>query len=562
MTIFTGAGFYGYTLVNVLFLTAVWRYSVLEAGLALTPGPFVAAAVAVPTSALATRFGSRPVLVAGGLVWGAAVVWLVTRVGMTPDFLGEWLPAIVLLGVGAGTLLPNLTAAAVAAAPGTEYATATGLNSVARQVGAALGVALVVAILGTPSAAEAAAAFDRAWAFAAACFVVAGLGCLLVARSSGTEAPSLGAAARAVLQEGPADTAPAPRPAARRAISVDPAEPAESRAETAADFLARVPMFAGLDAALRDAVAQRAQPVRVPAGEWLFREGETGDALYVIRAGRMHVLDDATGAMIREIGRGDAVGELALLTGEPRAASVRAARATDLLAVYRDDFEELLRTAPALPLALTRTLAEQLRQMRGPARSARPRPATVAVLAADRGLPSGAIASGLADALARHLKATVLGSQHAPAAANGSEPAGLYGPLLDRAEGQHDLVVLDAGAAPDDDGWTGYCLQQADRILVLAAGGPLPAAVASRHELRGCDLVAYGVAPGSGALDRRGRRARSGRDPRAAPSTSSTLISPASPGAWPAGPSASCCPAAARAPCRTSASWRSSPPPA
>ena len=74
----------------------------LEAGLALTPGPFVAAAVAVPTSRLAERFGPRPVLVAGGLVWGAAVVWLVTRVGTTPDFLGEWLPAIVLLGVGAG----------------------------------------------------------------------------------------------------------------------------------------------------------------------------------------------------------------------------------------------------------------------------------------------------------------------------------------------------------------------------------------------------------------------------------------------------------------------------
>ena len=500
MTIVTGAGFYGYTLVNVLFLTAVWQYSVLEAGLAMTPGPFVAAAVAGPTSHLVTRVGPRPVLVVGGLVWGAAVVWLVARVGTTPDFLGEWLPAILLLGVGAGALLPNLTAAAVAATPGTEYAMATGLNSVARQVGAALGVALVVAILGTPSAAEAAAAFDRAWAFGAACFVIAGLGCLFVGRPSGPEAPSLGAAARAVLQEPLDDPAPSPRPAARRAISVDAAESAEPRAETAADFLARVPMFAGLDAALRDTVAQRARPLRVSAGEWLFREGETGDALYIVRAGRMHVLEDATGAMIREIGRGDAVGELALLTGEPRAASVRAARTTDLLAVYRHDFEDLLRTAPALPLALTRTLAEQLREMRVPARATRPRPTTVAVLAAERGLPSDAIASGLAAALARHLDAALLGSRDAPSSANGTEPSGLYGPLLDRAEGRHDIVVLDAGVGPDDDGWTGFCLQQADRILVLAAGGPLPAAVAARHELLGCDLVAYDAAPGSGAL--------------------------------------------------------------
>src|SRR4051794_13795390 len=75
MTTVTGAGFYGYTLVNVLFLTAVWHYSVLEAGLALTPGPFIAAAVAGPTSNLVTRIGARPVLVAGGLLWGAAVLW-------------------------------------------------------------------------------------------------------------------------------------------------------------------------------------------------------------------------------------------------------------------------------------------------------------------------------------------------------------------------------------------------------------------------------------------------------------------------------------------------------
>ena len=500
MTIVTGAGFYGYTLVNVLFLTAVWRYSVLEAGLAMTPGPLVAAAVAGPTSQLVTRVGPRPVLVAGGLLWGAAVVWLVARVGMTPDFVREWLPAIVLLGLGAGTLLPNLTAAAVASAPGTEYATSTGLNSVARQLGAALGVALVVAILGTPTAAEAAAAFDRAWMFGAACFFIAGLGCLLVRRPSGPEPPSLGAAARAVLERQLDEPAPAVPPAARRAITVDATEPAAHRAETAADFLARVPMFAGLEPALRDAVAQRARPVRVAAGEWLFREGESGDALYVVRAGRMHVVDGATGALIREIGRGDAVGELALLTGSPRAASVRAARATDLLAVYRRDFDELLHTAPALPLALTRTLAEQLREMRAPAQLTRPRPATVAVLALDRRTPSDAIAARLAGAVARHLSATIIGPGQAPAADDG-DPAGLYGPLLDRAEGSHDLVVLDAGVATEDDRWTGFCLQQADRILVLAASGPLPPALAGRHELRGCDLVAYDVAPGSGALD-------------------------------------------------------------
>ncbi|CAA9478321.1 MAG: GTP-binding and nucleic acid-binding protein YchF, partial [uncultured Solirubrobacteraceae bacterium] len=182
MSIIASAGFFAYTLSNILFLTGVWRYSVLEAGLAVTPGPFVAAAVAGPGSRLAERHGHRLVLVAGGLVWGAAVLWLVLRVGTTPAFVAEWLPASVLLGVGAGLMLPNLSGAAIASAPGEDFATATGLHAVARQVGAALGVAVVVAIIGTPAPAQAPAAFDDAWIFAAACLAGAGLGCLFVGR--------------------------------------------------------------------------------------------------------------------------------------------------------------------------------------------------------------------------------------------------------------------------------------------------------------------------------------------------------------------------------------------
>src|SRR6202035_5174283 len=112
MTIVAAAGFYGYTLTNVLYLTGVWRYSVLKAGLALTPGPFVAAAVAGPTSRLVQRIGHRPVLVAGGLIWGGAVLWFVERIGTAPAFLSEWLPGIILLGIGAGTLFPNLSGTA------------------------------------------------------------------------------------------------------------------------------------------------------------------------------------------------------------------------------------------------------------------------------------------------------------------------------------------------------------------------------------------------------------------------------------------------------------------
>ncbi|WP_320668604.1 MFS transporter [Patulibacter defluvii] len=180
MTIVGAAGFYAYTLCNVLFLTSVWGYSIVDASLALTPGPLVAVAIAGPTSRIVDRFGLRAVALPGGLLWCGGLVWLIERVEATPDFLGVWLPAMVLLGLGAGTLFPNVSGAAVVAAPGSRFATATALNAVARQLGAAIGVAIVVAIVGTPRPEEALRAFDHGWTFAAVGLAIGAIGCLAV----------------------------------------------------------------------------------------------------------------------------------------------------------------------------------------------------------------------------------------------------------------------------------------------------------------------------------------------------------------------------------------------
>jgi len=492
MTVVGAAGFYGYTLSNVLFLTAIWRYSVLAAGLALTVGPVVAVAVAGPMSRLAQRTGPRPVLVAGGLFWGGAVMWFAERVGTTPDFAGEWLPGMVLLGIGAGTLFPNLSGAAVASAPGESFATATGMNSVARQVGAALGVAVVVAIIGTATPAGAYTAFRHAWVFGAACLFAAGLGCLLVGRAGAGQAPSLGDAARGVLAV--SQPQQAVRPRARRVIALDTAEPAVSRPESAADFLAQVPMFSDINAELREQLALRSSTRRFCAGQWLFREHEPADVMYVVRAGRLQVVDEAAGAVIRELGRGDTLGELALLTDSPRSASVRAARATDVIAVNRADFTGLLRTSPDLSLALNRSLGRQLRDTRAPAPATRPRPTTVALIALDARIPLPRLAARLGAALETHLSVAVLNGAEIAAPVAG-EPATVYGPLLDRAEAGHDMVLL-AGSVLRREPWMEFCLQQADRILAVTGAGLVPRELASYPELHACDLVAYDAAPG------------------------------------------------------------------
>ena len=503
MTVVGAAGFYGYTLTNVLFLTGVWRYSVLQAGLALTPGPLVAVLVAGPASRLVLRIGHRPVLVVGGLWWGAAVLWFVERVGLTPDFLGEWLPGMVLLGIGAGTLFPNLAGAAVASAPGESFATATSLNSVARQVGAALGVALVIAILGHPTPLTAADAFDNTWTFASVCLFVAGAGCLLVGRISTEKTPALRDAARSVraLRNVTPRHAAAP-PRARRAITGD-ASTAPPRAESVSEFLAYVPIFAGLDPALRDQLAARAQITHLAAGDWLFHEGDPGDAVYIVRAGRLEVVDEGAGQVIRQLGRGDVLGELALLTDSPRSASVRAARTSDLLAISRADFDGMLESSRALSLALNRILGEQLRETRAPAPRRRPRPVTVALLraAASAGDAGDGLGQRCASALGAHLQTALLTGTEVGPPEDPARAAAIYGPVLDRAEAANEIVLLDAGSLATATDWTQFCLQQADRILLVTAGGPVPDAVRGRPELRGCDLVLIGVEPGRGALD-------------------------------------------------------------
>jgi NTE family protein len=506
MTVIAAAGFFGYTLINVLFLTQVWQYSVLEAGLAITPGPIVATVIAGPSSRVAERFGHRWVLVAGGLIWGLGVVWFIERVGLRPDYLGEWLPGMLILGVGAGILFPNLSATAVASAPGEAFATATGLNAVVRQVGAALGVAAVIAILGAPDPTDPAAvegAFENAWTFSAACLLLSGIGCLGVSRlrtqDDVSNSPSLGSAARLILggESGERGLAPSPPAPIRRRFA--PERPPEPRPESAADFLARAPIFAGLAPEMREKIAGRASELRVPAGDWLFRAGDEGDALYVIRAGRLEVVGgDGEGTVMRVLGRGAALGELALLTSSPRSASARAARDTDLIVIDRDDFQRLLEDAPEVSLALTRTLGAQLRDSVGLMSQTRGVPVTIALVPLHPQVPVADLGRRLSDALGAWSRVDVLDGKEA-SPARGKEPVAVFAPLLDRAEAANDQVVLIAGTTAAAEPWTDFCLQQADRILAVGSGGEVPAGQ-GRPELQGCDLVAWGVAEGSGAL--------------------------------------------------------------
>jgi NTE family protein len=353
-----------------------------------------------------------------------------------------------------------------------------------------------------PGPAEAGEAFDNAWTFCAVCLAVAGLGCLAISRLRGeddlSKSPSLGSSVRLLIgsREAPAAVEPeAAQPAAPAASS----EPIQHRPESPADFLARVPIFAGLPERAHRALAERSTSLHLSAGDWLFRAGEEATVLYVVRVGRLEVVEEESGAVLRVLGRGAALGELGLLTSTPRSASVRAARNSELIAIDRADFERLLAAESSIALALARTLGSQLRDSAGAPAQARSAPVTIALVGLNQGDRVDDMAHSLLRSLGRWGRVDLIDGARAGQVAH-ADGAAAFGPMLDAAEQANDRLLLVGGSAFDWDPWTEFCIQQADRILAIGSGGEPTPARASRPELRGCDLVALDVAEGSGVL--------------------------------------------------------------
>jgi len=110
---------------------------------------------------------------------------------------------------------------------------------------------------------------------------------------------------------------------------------AEERAE-----LAALPFFRGLEPQELDRIAPRLVTLRVPAGTAVFSEGDAGDGYYIVRQGEAEVATG--GAVIRRLGRGDGFGELSLLFGRPRSATVTAVTDLVVAVLARNDFARLV----------------------------------------------------------------------------------------------------------------------------------------------------------------------------------------------------------------------------
>jgi MFS family permease len=158
-------GFNAMFLSNVLFLTTVWKYSILRAGIAIAFGPAIVALTAPRFGRLAGRIGQRALLIPGGLVYGASGVLLLARAGSDPSYFTEYLPAVVCSALGVAMCFPQFSSAAAATLPADQYGSGSAVVQATRYLGGSFGIALVIAFT---TARVGIAGFRHAWLLIAA----------------------------------------------------------------------------------------------------------------------------------------------------------------------------------------------------------------------------------------------------------------------------------------------------------------------------------------------------------------------------------------------------------
>jgi EmrB/QacA subfamily drug resistance transporter len=181
------AGFGAFVLSAVEFLTGVWRYSAVVAGLAIAPGPLMVLPFArLVAPRLAARLGGPGRVAAIGCLVNALaqLLWL-SRIQAHPAYLTHLLPAQLLGGAGVGLAIPSLLGAGSVSLTPARFGTGSGILNMGRQIGTVLGVAGLVAILSRVSPADPVAAYRHGLILVIAFFAAAGaVSAALLARTA------------------------------------------------------------------------------------------------------------------------------------------------------------------------------------------------------------------------------------------------------------------------------------------------------------------------------------------------------------------------------------------
>jgi MFS family permease len=184
----------------VIWAQDVWHWSALITGLSIAPGPIMVPLCSfLVAGPLIARFGPGLVVSAGSTIFAIGVAWWALAAGLDADYVGEMLGGILLTGIGVGLTLPTLIATGSASLPASAFATGSAVVNMFRQIGLAVGVAVLIAVLGSPaSPAAVLVAYQRAWIVTAAISLAGGLVALglLTNRRRQLDAPAATATTR------------------------------------------------------------------------------------------------------------------------------------------------------------------------------------------------------------------------------------------------------------------------------------------------------------------------------------------------------------------------------
>ncbi len=281
----------------------------------------------------------------------------------------------------------------------------------------------------------------------------------------------------------PLNALPSPQADAR------PAEQATSgpSSPTAQEQLSRVLIqtYGDLGSAALDDLVSSLAWLHLTSGDMLFRQGDAADAMYIIVRGRLRFEARDAGDNLRlagEMGRGETVGELALLTGEGRSASVSAIRDSALVKLTRAQLEQIIQQHPQAMMQLMRTIAGRATRGAQVARVAKSTATTFALLPLSADVPLADFTQRLSQALAEHGSTLALTRNQVDARFSQDsgpakrEPSGDLSGWLGDQEMAHQFVLYqaEAGWSP----WTQRCVRQADRVVLVANadGDPEPGA--------------------------------------------------------------------------------------
>lgn len=243
-----------------------------------------------------------------------------------------------------------------------------------------------------------------------------------------------------------------------------------------------VQAFGELDAEALALLRDQLRWVELAGGQTLMAQGEPGDSMYLSVSGRLRAYVAHEGEpprMVREMGRGQVIGEMSLYTDAPRSASVVAIRDSVLVRLDKQPFLQLLARHPQVGVALTRQIVGRLQTEHVPAPYAAP--VVQALLPVSDGVDLPHFAAGLAAELGRFGRVRVVDAAAVDAAlgaiTDAAERHRQVSLWLDEVEADHDFVLLLADATPTP--WTQRCCRHADEVLLLADAAAPPQVHAS-----------------------------------------------------------------------------------